>query len=497
MQNIASVPTADVDTDPDLTAEAVRADLGGTRRVVEISERTIPGLVAVADAAAAIFGFSAIYGVYLGGHHADPLQNLAVAVVVAALMIGAFRYLGLYDFETLAAWPRRTRAMLMAAVAILLIVIALAFALKISEQYSRLWFAAGSVTAIGLMWLLRGGVAYGIQRWSRAGHLKRRIAVVGASAQAGQFIARCKAQNAPWTSIVGVFDDRTTRIQSLVDGVPVLGDIDALVMRVRHNDIDEVVVALPWSADRRLFRILNRLRELPVDVHLGPDLVGYHIPAHSRRLLAGLSVLQIASTPFAGWSGVVKLLEDKILATLLLVLLSPVMLLIALAIKLDSSGPVLFRQERYGFNNEVMNIYKFRTMYCHRSADGCVPQATRYDARTTRVGRILRRASFDELPQLFNVLEGTMSLVGPRPHAVAHNEQFAPLVHSYHSRHKVKPGITGWAQVNDFRGETDTVDKMQARVDHDIYYIENWSLWFDLMILLKTTFVFWGHRNAY
>jgi putative colanic acid biosynthesis UDP-glucose lipid carrier transferase len=199
----------------------------------------------------------------------------------------------------------------------------------------------------------------------------------------------------------------------------------------------------------------------------------------------------------SGWGGAVKWIEDKVLATMLLVGLAPLMAAIAVAIKMDSPGPVLFRQRRYGFNNEDIEVLKFRTMYHFRPPEVGFVQATRDDPRVTRLGALLRKSSLDELPQLLNVLGGSMSLIGPRPHAIAHNEQFVPLVASYDARHKVKPGITGWAQVNGFRGETDNIEKMRARVEHDIYYIENWSLWFDLKILILTALVVWTHPNAY
>lgn len=214
-------------------------------------------------------------------------------------------------------------------------------------------------------------------------------------------------------------------------------------------------------------------------------------------MVDGIPVTEIASAPLTGWSGLVKQTEDKIVAAIVMVMLSPLMLGLALAIRLDSAGPILFRQKRYGFNNEVIVVYKFRSMYHNRPPETGVPQATKHDPRVTRVGRILRRTSLDELPQLLNVLKGDMSLIGPRPHAVEHNEQYAKLIGGYHGRHKVKPGITGWAQVNGFRGETDTVDKMRMRVEHDIHYIENWSVWFDLKILVMTAFIGWTSKNAY
>ncbi len=254
---------------------------------------------------------------------------------------------------------------------------------------------------------------------------------------------------------------------------------------------------MPWNADKRLVGIIDRLRNLPVHVYLGSDLIGYHFPRHHRRRLEGVPVLEIASVPLSGWSGLIKAVEDKILAALALVALSPLFLLIAVAIKLDSRGPVLFRQARYGFNNEVIIVNKFRTMYHDRPAETGVPQASRGDIRVTRVGRMLRRVSFDELPQLLNVLRGNMSMVGPRPHAVEHNEQYAALIGGYHGRHRVKPGITGWAQVNGLRGETTTVEQMRRRVDFDIYYIENWSPWLDFRIVALTAVFGWRQKNAY
>jgi Undecaprenyl-phosphate glucose phosphotransferase len=261
--------------------------------------------------------------------------------------------------------------------------------------------------------------------------------------------------------------------------------------------VHDVVITLPWNADERLVSIIGRLRNLPVHVYLGSDLIGYHFPGHHRRHLEGVPVLEIASVPLSGWSGLVKAVEDKILAVLALAVLSPLMLLIALAIKLDSRGPVLFRQARYGFNNEVIIVNKFRTMVHDRPPEVGAPQARRDDSRVTRVGRVLRRMSFDELPQLLNVLGGSMSMVGPRPHAVEHNEQYAALIGGYHGRHRVKPGITGWAQVNGLRGRTTTVEQMRRRVEYDISYIENWSPWLDARILILTAVFGWHQKNAY
>ena len=207
--------------------------------------------------------------------------------------------------------------------------------------------------------------------------------------------------------------------------------------------------------------------------------------------------LSVFEKPISDWNYVLKLIEDKLLGSIILLLNLPLLGIIALAIKLDSPGPVLFKQNRYGFNNELFEVFKFRTMFVDRPPEEGVPQATRNDPRVTRVGNFLRRTSLDELPQLFNVIMGTMSLVGPRPHAVEHNEQYDSLIQGYSARHRVKPGITGWAQVNGSRGETDTTEKMLERVRYDVFYIENWSLFLDIRILIMTLFVALSQKNAY
>ena len=244
--------------------------------------------------------------------------------------------------------------------------------------------------------------------------------------------------------------------------------------------------------------VLRELRDLPVDVSLCP--VVFEPPSLICRgvtLIEGVPLLDLLQKPFSRWGYFMKAVEDYVLAAALLIPAAPLMLAIAIAIRLDSPGPIIFRQKRYGFNNGTIDVFKFRTMRADQDEHERVIQARRHDPRLTQVGRWLRKTSLDELPQLFNVLRGEMSIVGPRPHMVEHNEQYAALIEAYLARHRVKPGITGWAQVNGWRGETDTVDKMEWRIRHDLYYIENWSLGFDLRILGRTMLVGFIHRNAY
>ncbi|MFO1074150.1 MAG: undecaprenyl-phosphate glucose phosphotransferase [Geminicoccaceae bacterium] len=333
--------------------------------------------------------------------------------------------------------------------------------------------------------------------WAR-GHLTNRIVLVGAGPQAVHLLQHVRRGD-PALRILGIFDERRTRLPPDIEGCPVLGDLDALVGFVRRERVDQVIITLPQSAATRRLACLEQLRSLPVHVRLCPDLPALETSPRGITDLAGLPLLRIYDRPLAGWAGLIKRLEDRLLAGVLLVLLAPLMLLTALAIRLESRGPALYRQERYGFDNRPIRVLKFRTMFVERCdpPDGAVTPARRGDPRVTGLGRILRSTSIDELPQLINVLRGEMSLVGPRPHASRQNEQFANLIDGYLARHRVKPGITGWAQVHGLRGEVDTLAKMQERVRYDLFYIENWSLQLDLRIILRTFLVGFSHPNAY
>ena len=278
----------------------------------------------------------------------------------------------------------------------------------------------------------------------------------------------------------------------------VLGQIEDVQAFTKAHAVDDIFIALPWSEDQQIAELVDKLRELPVNVYLSADLAGYRMPFRQPPdHFSDIPLVEVMGQPLAGWGKLRKLVLDFGLGTVLTVLLLPLMAMIAIAVKLDSNGPVLFRQKRYGFVNNIFDIYKFRTMKHEADSPLRTVQATRRGCQGYAIGRFLRRTSLDELPQLFNVLNGTMSLVGPRPHAIDHNEEYSKMIRGYFARHKVKPGITGWAQVNGLRGETKTVDAMEARVKYDIYYVENWTLLFDLQILAKTASVLLNRRNAY
>lgn len=274
-------------------------------------------------------------------------------------------------------------------------------------------------------------------------------------------------------------------------------DVATLEEVVKAYQPQEIWLSVDTGDHKALQKMLDALRYASANIRLLPDLGNFRLINHGVSIQMGMPMLDLAHSPMGGMNLLAKEVEDRILAALILVLISPLMALIAIAIKLDSPGPVFFKQRRHGWHGREIKIYKFRSMNVHQEHGNLVTQATKGDSRVTRLGAFLRSSSLDELPQFINVLQGKMSVVGPRPHAVAHNHHYKELIHRYMLRHKVKPGITGWAQVNGHRGETDTLDKMQARVEHDLFYIENWSVWLDIKIVFLTVFKGFRHKNAY
>jgi Undecaprenyl-phosphate glucose phosphotransferase len=322
------------------------------------------------------------------------------------------------------------------------------------------------------------------------GRLKRRTVIVGGGKDAGDLIDKIRAGAGNDINLLGLFDDRVDeRSPETVAGCAKLGRVADLVEFARRTPVDLVIVSMPLSAEKRLLEMLRTLWVLPVDIRLSAHMSRLKFTDRAYSYLGDVPVFDMADRPISDWNLVFKWVFDKIVAATALVLLSPVMLVTAVAIKLESKGPVLFRQNRHGFNNEIIRVYKFRSMYTDRTDAGAATLVTKDDPRVTRVGRFIRKTSIDELPQLFNVLRGELSIVGPRPHAMeakADNALYYEAVEGYFARHRVKPGMTGWAQINGWRGETDTIDKIMQRVNHDLYYIEHWSILFDLYILLMT-----------
>jgi putative colanic acid biosynthesis UDP-glucose lipid carrier transferase len=288
--------------------------------------------------------------------------------------------------------------------------------------------------------------------------------------------------------ITGFFDDRSRVRLGQLGAAPLLGSMQELARFVRENEIDLIYLALPMATQPRILSLLEDLRDTTASIYFVPDMFVTDLIQARMDSVSNVPVVAVCETPFSGAAGLIKRASDLALASLFLCLVSPLMLAIAIGVKRSSPGPVLFRQRRYGLDGKEIVVYKFRSMtVCEDGGD--VQQATRSDPRVTRFGAFLRRTSMDELPQFINVLQGRMSIVGPRPHAVAHNEQYRKLIKGYMVRHKVKPGITGLAQINGLRGETETLDEMKARIEYDLAYLRNWSLRLDLSIILRTIWV--------
>ncbi|CAI0797524.1 Putative colanic biosynthesis UDP-glucose lipid carrier transferase [Serratia grimesii] len=325
------------------------------------------------------------------------------------------------------------------------------------------------------------------------GYNTRRVAVAGSMPIGIKLLRSFKDD--PWLGFVveGVYDDA----QSFNDSeIKYSGSLDKLVDDARQGRIDYVYIAMNMSEENKFKKILSQLTDTTCSVMFIPDVFTFNILQSRTEEVNGVPVVPLFDTPLNGINKVFKRVEDILLSFLILIFISPVLLLISGAVKLTSSGPVIFRQTRYGMDGKPIRVWKFRSMTVMEN-DNIVTQAKKGDARVTKVGAFLRRTSLDELPQFFNVLLGGMSIVGPRPHAVAHNEQYRSLIEGYMLRHKVKPGITGWAQINGWRGETDTLDKMQKRVEYDLEYIRDWSIWLDMKIIFLTVFKGFIHKAAY
>src|SRR5215470_677759 len=463
-----------------------------------ISSQVLPSLIAALDTFA-ILSVALVSFLVLVGSYPDDTDHYVTAVCfvwLVALML--MHFAGLYQLESIMRPLAFVDKFVVTFVTTVLFLLAAVFALKVSADFSRLWmgtFPAGACAATLTLRILASLV---LRRLADKRVFTRHVVIVGAGEQARRLLAHIDTNPPQFVSVLGVFAQDKGELSPASNRYPLLGTFADLVSFARHHKVDDVVIALPWSADEEITALVGMLRELPVHVYLGSDLVGFRLPFRAAPdHFGGMPLVEVMGHPLAGWGALQKAALDYGLGIILTVLLSPLIAIIAIAIKLDSTGPILFRQQRYGFVNRIFLINKFRTMRHSEVIEEKTKQATRDDPRVTRLGRFLRRTSLDELPQLINVLNGTMSLVGPRPHATDHNEIYSQLVMGYFIRHRVKPGITGWAQVNGYRGETKTLEDIEARVRHDIYYVDNWSPLLDLRILIRTVLTCLSGRNAY
>jgi Undecaprenyl-phosphate glucose phosphotransferase len=421
---------------------------------------------------------------------------------IAVLAMLAFQTADIYQVQAFRGYEKQYFRLASAWSVVFLIAIGVTFFAKVGDQYSRIWlgtfYVAGLLTLIGF----RRGLFLLVRQWTRQGRLDRRTVVVGADERGTTLIKSLAGQRDSDVRILGVFDDRgDDRAQTTVAGRQKLGTVDDLVEFARKTRIDLVIFALPISAESRILQMLKKLWVLPVDIRLAAHSNKLRFRPRAYSYIGDVPVLDVFDKPITDWDVVMKWLFDKIVGGLILIAAAPLMLITAIAIKLNSRGPVFFKQKRYGFNNELIEVYKFRSMYVDQCDATASKLVSKGDPRVTRVGAFIRKTSIDELPQLINVVfKGNLSLVGPRPHAVhakAENRLYDEAVDGYFARHRVKPGITGWAQINGWRGETDTHEKIQRRVEHDLHYIENWSVLFDLFILAKTPLALARTENAY
>ena len=450
--------------------------------------RLLGGLLGLADAIL-IAGAAGVAHVLRHGRVPATLGVVTTVILAVVLALNALYFSGAYTTHLADRVAQQVARAARAWTAVVFALVLLGYLTKTSEIFSRAWAGTWYLVALGLLIGGRVAAAAQIARWRAGGRLGGTVAIVDL-AGCGETVARRLRRSFPDdVSLAGVFrPGNATEPDSVAD----------LLALSRLFRIDEVLVFVSPVGTADAAETVRRLGAMPANVRLCPVMPDFKaVPLREGGLVMGQLALTVHRKPLVGWGAVVKRAEDLVIGGIGLLLLAPFMLGIAACIRVDSAGPILFRQGRQGFNNNVFTVYKFRTMVHRPAPETDVPQARRNDPRVTRIGRILRRTSLDELPQLLNVLQGDMALVRPRPHAIAHNELYAGLIDGCLARHRVQPGITGWAQVNGLRGETDTLEKMQRRVQYDLDYIERWSVLLDFRIMATTVLTALFDRQAY
>lgn len=412
-------------------------------------------------------------------------ENYLAAVVVQALLAALiFPIFQVYSSWRGKSFFKQINKVVQAWSMAFLALLGIAFLTKTGSLFSREWALTWFVLANFLLLAMRLVVRQ-ILMYCRERRLNlKNVVIIGANAL-GQEIAR-RLRNNAWLglNIVCFFDESIGVSQ--IDGIPVEPLVKLHTFK-HQNNVEEVWIALSMAEEEKIRQLLKKLEHCTLNIRFIPSLpCSARLFDQSITQMLGMTVVDLSISPMTDSNRIIKWLEDKFLAALILILISPLLLLIAVGVKLSSPGPIIYKQKRHGWDGAVFAVYKFRSMKVHQEQAGQVTQASRGDPRITPFGAFLRKFNLDELPQFFNVLQGDMSIVGPRPHAIEHNEHYKSEIEYYMRRHKVKPGITGWAQVNGWRGETETVEKMQKRVEHDLYYIEHWSLLFDLKIIILT-----------
>jgi Undecaprenyl-phosphate glucose phosphotransferase len=484
-------------TDNRITPDAASQNPWGPFRLSPVAVSVVTGafdfLLVVATAATVATAYSRETG------RAVTVTWIVTAVLAAMLFVGVFERIGGYTLKRLHQLKWQIVHGLMVWAATVLCLLLLAFADRRSVIYSRAW-ALSWISLVSAALVARGYLLQLVlEACIRAGSLARNVVIIGTGIEAQRLITKLRRSSKNIIVVRGIFDD-DPRLPESVCGVTVRGTIDELLRLVPLQPIDEVIIALPLSAETKFKELFRKLEALAIDVRLSIEPLASPFQIRGASYIGDVPLLTVAERPLASSQAFFKMMEDIIVATILLVFFAPLMILITILIKIDSRGPIFFKQERFGLNKEVIKVMKFRTMRVDRADASGAERTVRNDPRVTRVGFILRRSSLDELPQLINVLRGEMSLVGPRPHAVkmkVGGRLYGDVVEQYPHRHRVKPGITGWAQVNGLRGEVDTLEKARARVAYDLYYIEHWSPWLDLKILMKTAGIVLSKEGAW
>ncbi|MGO9459671.1 MAG: undecaprenyl-phosphate glucose phosphotransferase [Rhodomicrobium sp.] len=418
-----------------------------------------------------------------------------VIAFVSILFHTIARQSGQYELKPNFSFASQLSALIYICAATIASAFVMLFFLKIQTEFSRIWLIVWMAILLLLLAAGRAIAAQYIDMLMRKGLLRRNVALIGSGEQY-QSTRIALQEDEYHYCLVNTLELSGLNFEDSSSCDNTSSEMQTFVREAQDKHVDEVIIALPSAQGRELEKIVQQVQMLAVDVQILPDFGGANIALRHLQQVANLSLITTVSKPISEWGAFLKIIEDYIVGIFCLILFLPVMAAIAVAIKLDSDGPVLFRQRRHGFNHQVIEVLKFRTMTVLEDGD-VIKQATKNDRRVTRAGAFLRRTSLDELPQFWNIVRGEMSVVGPRPHALAHNTYYGKLIENYANRHRVKPGITGWAQVHGFRGETTDPDMMARRVRYDLEYIENWSIWLDLKIVIMTPLFGLFRRNAY
>ncbi len=492
---------SDGPADSDAKLNPIAQQVANQFRADSMSPIMVTGTLRLTEFALLALSGLTIYGGYVGAGGPLNWEYPATICFGALLMVVLLEMGDAYQVSALRHPISQFGRILVSWMGVFATLALAGFFLKISAEFSRLWFGAWFGVGLLLLLILRFVLSGFIKRWGRNGRMERRAVIVGGGKDAEGLIRSLEQQGDNDIRICGIFDDRDDqRSPTVVAGYPKLGTISELIEFARQARIDMLIVSLPLTAETRVLTMLKKLWVLPVDIRLSAHSNKLQFRPRAYSHIGAVPLLDIFDKPIREWDSVAKRVFDIFFSLIAIVLLSPVMLAAAIAIKLDSKGPVLFRQKRHGFNNEVIDVLKFRSMYADQSDPLAKKAVSKGDPRVTKVGRFIRKTSIDEFPQFFNALRGDLSLVGPRPHAVyaqTRDRMFNDVVEGYFARHRVKPGVTGWAQINGWRGEIDSDDKIKMRTEYDLYYIENWSLWLDLKILLLTPFRLLNTENAY